>query len=350
MWKDFIKGNFIKPNQTFTPSGRPRQHYIDLAKGICMLLVVAMHCSVVFHFPLPVVFRNLRMPLYFMLSGLFFRDYGGFFNLLEKKTNKILVPLIFFSITGFLFSELPDILSGDDLQATLSESFFNFPTNYALWFLIALAFDNFIFFYLKRLLRNNLLILPLTILMSMVTYLIDSRGIQLPFFISPIVNGLVFFTLGQILATTPVITSARTSWLQLTAGIGIFMLGLMLRYFFGAAYLDYKVNNWVGNPFLTYCISFFLVIGFMFICKHVKWLPIVSYIGRYSIIVLGVHITLMTIAYRLPIDFHRYPLVFYGIVLGASWLLIPILKRYFPQFTAQNEGVVRLRPLRIRNK
>ena len=72
---------------------KKRIEFIDLAKGVCILLVIMMHTDVNVDFP---GLRGMRMPLYFILSGLFFKDYGGFLNLLVKKANKILIPFLFF--------------------------------------------------------------------------------------------------------------------------------------------------------------------------------------------------------------------------------------------------------------
>lgn len=63
-----------------------RIDFFDLVKGICILLVVSGHCG----FPIDIPgYEIVRMPLYFILSGMFFKDYGGFKNLLIKKVNKI---------------------------------------------------------------------------------------------------------------------------------------------------------------------------------------------------------------------------------------------------------------------
>lgn len=346
MWKEFINGNFIMPVQTFTPSGRPRQHYIDLAKGVCMLLVVALHCSAIFHFPLPSLFRDLRMPLYFMLSGLFFRDYGGFIHLAEKKINKIIVPLIFFSITGVLMCDLPRHFFVGVPENVVDNYFRHFPTNDVLWFLIALAFDNFIFYFLRRLLRNNFIILPITALLSFATYLAAADGIIFPFYLAPTLNGLFYFTCGRIMASTPLITSPGASWRLLLCGIGVFAAGAVAFYALHTPYLDFLKNEWHGHPFYTLPIAIILCVGLMLICKVIKWLPLISYLGRYSIIMLGVHKPLMFAVKDLPIDFERYPLLFFGMVLFLSWLMIPIFKTLFPHFTAQTDGLIRLRLLR----
>ena len=44
----------------------------------------------------------LRMPLYFTLSGLFFKDYGGLLPTFIKKCNKILIPFIFFYTAAYV--------------------------------------------------------------------------------------------------------------------------------------------------------------------------------------------------------------------------------------------------------
>ena len=51
-----------------------RIDFIDLAKGICIFLVVIGHCGAPIDIP---GYGIVRMPLYFILSGLFFKTYGG---------------------------------------------------------------------------------------------------------------------------------------------------------------------------------------------------------------------------------------------------------------------------------
>ena len=69
-----------------------RIEFIDLAKGICILLVVLLHIGIDVNFWGT---TSMRMPLYFVLSGLFFKDYGSLYNLLIKKTNRLIIPFLF---------------------------------------------------------------------------------------------------------------------------------------------------------------------------------------------------------------------------------------------------------------
>ena len=65
--------------------------YIDLAKGFCIALVVFYHSKGVLgvQYLTDIFFVSFRLPLYFFLSGLFFKEYGSFHNFFIKKTNRL---------------------------------------------------------------------------------------------------------------------------------------------------------------------------------------------------------------------------------------------------------------------
>ena len=51
-----------------------RIEFIDLAKGICIICIVLGHCGVAFSIP---GISNFVMPAFFILSGLFFKEYDS---------------------------------------------------------------------------------------------------------------------------------------------------------------------------------------------------------------------------------------------------------------------------------
>ena len=69
-FNNFLHESFHSPI-TRNNSSSNRIEFIDLAKGICILLVVLLHFNDRW-FNLPNL-TALRMPLYFTLSGLFFK-------------------------------------------------------------------------------------------------------------------------------------------------------------------------------------------------------------------------------------------------------------------------------------
>lgn len=78
------------PQESLKPQAvnKKRLEFIDLAKGICIILVVCFHGGAITWPPL----LMLRMPLYFILSGLFYKDYGGLINLSIRKFDKLIIP------------------------------------------------------------------------------------------------------------------------------------------------------------------------------------------------------------------------------------------------------------------
>ena len=72
-----------------------RIEFADLAKGICIMLVVLLHVFGDMSGVIIKIMNLFRMPLYFVLSGLFFKTYDGFITFLKKKTNKLLIPFFF---------------------------------------------------------------------------------------------------------------------------------------------------------------------------------------------------------------------------------------------------------------
>ncbi len=73
-----------------------RIEYIDIARGIGILLVVMGHndFAVISPFAYKVIY-SFHMPLFFFLSGYFLNTAVGFWNFLKKRFNSLLKPYFF---------------------------------------------------------------------------------------------------------------------------------------------------------------------------------------------------------------------------------------------------------------
>lgn len=73
-----------------------RIEYIDIAKGIGILLVVMGHndFSLVSPFAYKLIY-SFHMPLFFFLSGYFLNTMAGFWNFVRKRFNALLKPYLF---------------------------------------------------------------------------------------------------------------------------------------------------------------------------------------------------------------------------------------------------------------
>lgn len=202
-----------KPNQA-----KPRIQFIDLAKGICILLVLIDHCSI----QTGVWVNHLRMPLYFILSGLFFKDYGSIMEFLRKKSNNILIPFITFYGVGLIYAILIDLLCHNDLSsyrisipAFVHEGEIN---NYALWFLLALFWSNLIFWCISTAIRREWVRAIVIVLIAYLSNFINGEtGHSYLFFGAALMN-LPFFYIGYILKRTSIL-SGDAQWQSLLGGV-----------------------------------------------------------------------------------------------------------------------------------
>ena len=170
---------------------KPRIEYIDLAKGICITLVVCFHLTLFYDTSLPCdnFFRAFRMPLYFFLSGCFFKAYEGFGGFVKRKINKLLIPFAFFFVVcSFL---IPNILAhygvnirympmGEMCSALLDEYY---PSG-QIWFLLCL-FEINIFFYIIYLFsgifeKRTLVLVMISLLFGLCGIILGLKDIDIP--------------------------------------------------------------------------------------------------------------------------------------------------------------------------
>lgn len=65
--------------------------WIDIAKGISMILIVISHIPII-NSPFVETFKFYHVPIFILLSGLFFKPNLTFRNFLSKYTNRLLKP------------------------------------------------------------------------------------------------------------------------------------------------------------------------------------------------------------------------------------------------------------------
>lgn len=315
------------------PSKKSRIEFIDLAKGVCILLVILHHCGLGFY-PLSM----LRMPLYFILSGLFFKDYGIVETIL-KKINKLIIPIIFFYILGWSIYLLYCVLTGSNIKedplAILHEKYFICNS---IWFLMALFWLNIIYLVLLRTLKKDSFVFFGVVLISAFGYWLYTKDTHPPFFIDSALFALPLFYFGAMIRKTSILYPSKYDKF-LPAGIIIFgLLGVLLCISVkGKAFIGFHTPTLRGNIIINYIACIALVLSFMFLAKMIKRVPFISYIGRYSIILLGVHASLVFILDLIINDFGLSisPIIKFIVIFLPTVLSIPILIKYFPKFTAQ---------------
>lgn len=140
-----------------------RIQYIDIAKGIGILLVVIGHCINSLSF-LGKWIWSFHMPLFFVISGLCFNPSKNtlFVPFFLKKTRTLLLPLVIFSI---LMVAIKSVIFPSEFNfATLK---MNFP-DAAYWFIFVLFLSEILFFFYRQ--NNKQSISKIHFIISMPNY------------------------------------------------------------------------------------------------------------------------------------------------------------------------------------
>jgi fucose 4-O-acetylase-like acetyltransferase len=331
---------------------KQRIDFIDLAKGICILLVVQIHVygdtSVVF-FKMMSLFR---MPLYFVLSGLFFKTYEGFFPLFKKKTNKLLVPFFFvFFITILPLHFIFDYVIGDKLF-TLDDLLFEeygrlyHSINGAVWFLFCLFQINLYFYFIVVYSRlNNFYIILFSCISGLIGYSADANNYYFPLWIDSSLTALPFFVFGyeirrytNILHNEFSIIDIIIFLISLIILVGVYSICGGKDIFIGFDDNHYRINIlglYLGGISGTMCI--------LMVAKYLNRLPIVSYIGRYSIIILSTHLLYIFFARNLffQLNISQDDVVIntmlFVVVVIISIPTISFARKYLPYCFAQKD-------------
>ena len=334
-----------------------RIQYIDLAKGFCIILVVLYHVLQHFRVQSEYVYllSTFRMPLYFFLSGLFFKEYEGFLGFLIRKINKLFIPFCFFYITTSFF--LPNILHFCGITVSHTESLgiqglWSFITieklaNGPLWFLWCLFIVN-IFFYLcviivKKKSASSVWQATLLALFCFTVGILNSlfiaSHINLLGFADSAMAALPFFSVGYIFNKFTDILRPNT-WDKFLPVLII--ICFVLTFFLGGR-CSYMHNIFWINPIAQYLCGITGTLFVIFSAKMIRDLPFISYWGRYSIMILVSHQLLLQVLSplfrkaHLPIPVAIVVLL--GVVMFSYQILIPLMKKYLPHVTAQKDVI-----------
>ena len=116
--------------------------------------------------------------------------------------------------------------------------------------------------------------------------------------------------------------------------------GIIYRYAGHIDILTQKFPNYVQ----LYVIPMTSILALMWMCKNLRpknghRIPIVGFWGQYSLIVFGTHDWLLTPLDTLLADVELnamwLALLKWGITMIAMFIIIPLMIRIFPRFTAQ---------------
>lgn len=311
---------------------KKRYEFVDLMKGICIIMVVALHVNV--PYAASPVLSLFRMPLFFAISGIFFSRYDSFSTFFKKKTNTLFIPYLFFSIPNlflilfFYFKDTP----GNVVQAYSAASLlFNTP----IWFLLSLYTAGLIFYLISGV-KSGILKFLIVIFISAIGYWLNKNHISLPLYLNSTFNAFIFYYWGYLVKRIGILTDSRYIRIKLLVAVALFIV--IVCFVLPVPFLS--LSDITNMPYF-YFISCATcgILSIFYLSKCVNKFRGISFIGRYSIIILGTHlIWIRLFGLFVPYRILSHPLSLWAVfvfILLTAYPMILFLINYFPKYCAQ---------------
>jgi fucose 4-O-acetylase-like acetyltransferase len=287
-----------------------RENYIDIAKGISMIMIVRIHteCAYEMHLPYPII----AVPFFFFLSGFFDKSERPWGMWLKKNAYSLLVPAFIWSLISWFFVSLLSFCKNDcweNLEIPFP-IYLPFIGNGVTWFLVALFIAKVLVGILERLFSKDIRFRKWLMYVCVVSLSWGLAGIDMPLMIGEGFAALPFYLLGkniypqikQICANNIIVITC------------VLLSIVMLCSLFPAVVISYNTqcNSSLLYPLFCFIIicSFFPLLRLSMFFEKCTWL---SEFGQHTLGVLVIH----------PLCLHLFAVVLNRIFVRgtAEWFI-----------------------------
>lgn len=320
-----------------------RNSYVDIIKGIGIFLVILAHHKTI----LNEYIYSFHMPLFFLLSGIFHKNYSSYKEFFIKKVKILIIPYLTFMSSLFLFWFFISRRFGESsrIEVSVQEHFLGILTGAgisgisridygaALWFLPCLFLVSNLYYFLSKFSKRNLIMINIVLAFIGVYLLNLNLKLLLVWHILTVFFSIQFYTTGALFKEK-ILNIKKENWIKIGF---VFLLSLT----FSSLNGKIDMNNNQYNNYLLFYISSFL--GIYFILLVVKKInlknKILEFLGKNSLIILGYHlrVTIVVVVIytyflkkEIPKEQLLFDLVYSVIQIILCLPIIYIFNKYFP--------------------
>ncbi len=277
-----------------------RLEYIDVAKGIGIILVILGHL-LTYGSPASCVIYSFHMPFFFFVSGVFDKpDSIKFSKYIYKNFKRLLWPYFIFFFIGIFLPLIIPFWEFSSIGSLVNQFIYASPEGIyvgQIWFLACLFDVTILFFPLYKLVlaRNNILLNFLSIICIawfagfLLPILRAKFNLPVPFKIESAVMALVFYSAGFLLKKHIIINKQNGDIIILLVGIPVII------------FLPYKLNKFTNLGTMTYnnlfyylFFSFVGTITLLILSRYIEQLKMnifncLKFIGKNSLFIFALH-------------------------------------------------------------
>lgn len=280
--------------------GSKRENWVDIAKGIGIVLVVMGHacCPKIPHG----IIYSFHMPLFFFLSGFFISRQckNDFYTYLKKNIKSLLLPYFYFNLISIAFNYIMSIIFHKELlvgnvQDNLIGIFvgmrFGSPYHHVLWFLPCLFFAKMLAYPIFKLSKiqfgGGKFLLAIVTLIIGLTYCKWTKK-PLPMSFDASLIAVFFIVCGDYYMKYQAIIN---KWIKKSGLLLLILLSALFVFlnFDKVEMYNMSYGSWI--PFI--CGSLSSILFICYLCKQTscsnKFLRIIMEYGKLSLIVFAMH-------------------------------------------------------------
>ena len=280
-----------------------RQHYIDVAKGVGILLVLLGHIKQ--GGAAPSIIYAFHMPFFFLISGLLFNPnkFGSYWNFIKSRATRLLIPYFVYSLITWCFWVgynccTKRIISIDFyplIQTLLAQGSSGFlKHNAPLWFITCLFTLEVIYYPLYKK-RWSLFCCSMISIISMIS--IKSHSVcwleLLPWNLEIALACLLYYALGYSIRNKFSISSIGNMPNRILVGMILACLPILviISHFNGCP--DIGADYFGQSPYLfvfgAICGSVFLISSSIYVSRVINT-SVLQWFGRNSLDIMCLHV------------------------------------------------------------
>lgn len=339
-----------------------RLNYLDMAKGIGIILVVAGHSGLCGD-GLLAWLSSFHMPLFFVISGMLLshrqEEARPLAQSARKKAYSILLPYFTFSLIYLLIELIYRLWKHQELSLSdavlQSVSFYGISV---LWFLPALFAGELLFLFIRKKTGHLLTLISCSVLCFVGVF---CRNLYAAYD-HPVSGPLFFVWLGYLIPTgirvaiglaflaagyyfMMLLERLRNRMLPLAAAILFFAVNLCLVHLNGNT--DFRSLS-LGNPFLYLAGALTGSLAVILLCQSLPKLKLLSYLGGNSLIIMVTHLDcrIMLISHKFAGLIESYLPNRYLFLLNVALsllllelVIVYVVNRWFPFLIGRKRGI-----------